>query len=150
MIQRYSHRPPYPHVDSYEELCHVNINGILYQRDNDTDQAADFETAACLLLGWCLFGCGGTFPRLGALMTFEMEDQFRNSHSDADFDGRALVVIGGDREGASAAENWGKAAIHPQAAGKGLGRLSLVGLSTSRASRSSSRVTSGASLPKPR
>ncbi|MCK7491722.1 MAG: hypothetical protein MZW92_08595 [Comamonadaceae bacterium] len=87
------------------------------------------KTAACLLLGLCFFGCGGTLPRLGSLMTFEMEDQFRNSHSDADFKDRTLVVIGGDREGASAAENWGKALSQSLKAERDSGRLSLVGLS---------------------
>ncbi len=53
----------------------------------------------CLLLCGCFFRCGGTFPRIGSLMSFEMEDQFRNSHSDADFKGRVLVVIGGDLKG---------------------------------------------------
>jgi len=84
---------------------------------------------SCLLLCGCLFGCGGTFPRIGALMSFEMEDQFRNSHSDADFKGRVLVVIGGDREGASVAENWGKALSQSLKPERDSGRLSLVGLS---------------------
>ena len=62
-------------------------------------------------------------------MSFEMEDQFRNSHSHADFLGRVLVVIGGDREGASASENWGKALSQSLKPEKDSGRLSLVGLS---------------------
>ncbi len=62
-------------------------------------------------------------------MSFEMEDQFRNSHSDADFKGRVLVVIGGDRKGAAAAENWGKALARSLKPEIDSGRLSLVGLS---------------------
>lgn len=88
-----------------------------------------FQTLTCLLLCGYLFGCGGTFPRIGTLMSFEMEDQFRNSHSDAEFKGRVLVVIGGDRKGAAAAENWGKALARSLKPEIDSGRLSLVGLS---------------------
>ena len=87
------------------------------------------KTISCLLLCGCFFCCGGTFPRLGSLMSFEMEDQFRNSHSHADFKGRVLVVIGSDREGASAAENWGKALSHSLKPERDSGRLNLIGLS---------------------
>lgn len=87
------------------------------------------KMVACLLLCGCFFCCGSTLPRLGSLMSFEMEDQFRNSHSHADFLGRVLVVIGSDREGASAAENWGKALSQSLKPEKDSGRLSLVGLS---------------------
>jgi len=82
-----------------------------------------------LLLCGSFFGCGSTLPRLGSLMSFEMEDQFRNSHSHADFLGRVLVVIGSDREGATAAENWGKALSQSLKPERDSGRLSLVGLS---------------------
>jgi hypothetical protein len=82
-----------------------------------------------LFLCGCLFCCGGTSPRLGSLMSFEMEDQFRHSHSHADFLGRVLVVIGSDREGAPAAENWGKALSQSLGPDRDSGRLNLVGLS---------------------
>jgi hypothetical protein len=87
------------------------------------------KTISGLFLCVCLFCCGGTSPRLGSLMSFEMEDQFRNSHSHADFKGRVLVVIGSDREGAPAAENWGKALSQSLKPERDSGRLSLVGLS---------------------
>jgi hypothetical protein len=87
------------------------------------------KTISGLLLCGCFFCCGSTLPRLGSLMSFEMEDQFRNSHSHADFLGRVLVVIGSDREGASAAENWGKALSQSLKPERDSGRLSLVGLS---------------------
>ena len=81
------------------------------------------------LLCGCFFCCAGTFPRLGSLMSFEMEDQFRNSHSHADFKGRVLVVIGSDREGAPEAENWGKALSQSMKPERDSGRLNLIGLS---------------------
>jgi hypothetical protein len=84
---------------------------------------------ACLLLCGCFFCCAGTAPRLGSLMSFEMEDQFRNSHSHADFKGRVLVVIGSDREGAPEAENWGKALSQSLKPERDSGRLNLIGLS---------------------
>jgi hypothetical protein len=84
---------------------------------------------AGLLLCGCFFCCAGTFPRLGSLMSFEMEDQFRNSHSHADFKGRVLVVIGSDREGAPEAENWGKALSQSLKPERDSGRLNLIGLS---------------------
>lgn len=87
------------------------------------------KTISCLLLCAGLFGCGGTFPRIGSLVSFEMEDQFRNSHSDADFKDRVLVVIGSDREGASAAKNWGEALSRSLKPERDAGRLSLIGLS---------------------
>jgi len=83
-----------------------------------------------LLLCLGFFCCAGTSPRLGSLMTFEMEDQFRHSHSHADFKGRLLVVIGSDREGAPAAENWGKALSQSLKPERDSGRLNLIGLST--------------------
>jgi hypothetical protein len=83
-----------------------------------------------LLLCLGFFCCAGTSPRLGSLMTFEMEDQFRHSHSHADFKGRVLVVIGSDREGAPAAENWGKALSQALKPERDAGRLNLIGLST--------------------
>jgi hypothetical protein len=43
------------------------------------------------------------------LVAFEMEDQFRNSYSHADFSGLVLVLIGSDKDGASIAMEWGKA-----------------------------------------
>jgi hypothetical protein len=82
-----------------------------------------------LLLCGCFFCCGGTLPRLSSLMSFEMEDQFRNPHSHADFKGRVLVVIGSDREGASEAENWGKALAQSLKPERDSGRLNLIGLS---------------------
>jgi hypothetical protein len=87
------------------------------------------KTISCLLLCGCLFYCAGTSPRLGSLISFEMEDQFRHSHSHADFKGRVLVVIGSDREGAAAAEKWGKALSQSLKPEKDAGRLNLVGLS---------------------
>ncbi len=83
---------------------------------------------SCLLLCGCFFGCGGTFPRLGSLMSFEMEDQFRNLHSYADFKDRVLVVIGSDRGGASAAENWGKALLQSLKPEIDACRLNLIAL----------------------
>ena len=85
-----------------------------------------------LLLCLCFFCCGGTHPRLSSLMPFELEDQFRNSHSHADFKGRVLVVIGSDREGASEAENWGKALSQSLKPERDSGRLNLIGLSNLR------------------
>ena len=82
-----------------------------------------------LLLCGCFLCCAGTSPRLGSLMSFEMEDQFRNSHSHADFKGRVLVVIGSDREGAPAAEKWGKALSQSLKPERDAGRLNLIGLS---------------------
>jgi hypothetical protein len=61
-----------------------------------------------------------------------MEDQFRNSHSHADFQDRVLVVIGTDREGAPVAENWGKALSESLQPEKDSGRLNLVGLASLR------------------
>ncbi|MCK7491057.1 MAG: hypothetical protein MZW92_04260 [Comamonadaceae bacterium] len=58
-----------------------------------------------------------------------MEDQFRDPHTDADFLGRVLVVIGGDREGAPAAKNWGRPCRAPLKPERDSGRLALVGLS---------------------
>ena len=86
------------------------------------------KTISGLLLCVCFFSCGGTLPRLGSLMTFEMEDQFRNSHSHADFKDRMLVVIGSDRGGASAAEKWGKALSHSLKPEMDSGKMSLVAL----------------------
>jgi hypothetical protein len=86
------------------------------------------KTISCLLLCGCFFGCSGALPRLGSLMSFELEDQFRNSHSHADFKGRVLVVIGSDRGGASAAENWGKALARSLKPETDSGRMSLIAL----------------------
>lgn len=82
-----------------------------------------------LLLTGCFVGCAGTLPRLGSLISFAMEDQFQKSHSHADFKGRVLVVIGGDRAGASAAGHWGEALSRSLKPEIDSGRLSLVGLS---------------------
>jgi hypothetical protein len=86
------------------------------------------KTISGLLLCGCLFGCRGTLPRLGSLMSFDMEDQFRNSHSHADFKGRVLVVIGSDRGGASAAKNWGKALARSLKPEMDSGLMSLIAL----------------------
>jgi hypothetical protein len=87
------------------------------------------KTFLGLLLCGCFFGCGATFPRVKDLVPFEMEDQFRDPHTDADFKGRVLVVIGGDREGAPAAKSWGEALSRALKPEKDSGRLALVGLS---------------------
>ena len=104
-------------------------SGLLMRGTTARAKPRTSKTIFCLLLCGCFFGCGGAFPRLGSLMSFEMEDQFRNSHTHADFMGRVLVVIGSDREGASAAENWGKALSRSLKPEKDSGRLNLVGLS---------------------
>jgi hypothetical protein len=84
---------------------------------------------SCLFLCGCLLCCGRTFPRRSILISFEMEDQFRNSHSHTDFQDRVLVVIGSDRKGAPVAENWGNALSHTLQPEKDAGKLNLIGLS---------------------
>jgi hypothetical protein len=86
------------------------------------------KTISGLLLCGCFFCCGSTLPRLGSLVSFEMEDQFRNPHSYADFRDRVLIVIGSDRGGASAAEKWGKALSHSLKPEMDSGKMSLVAL----------------------
>ena len=66
------------------------------------------------------------------LVAFEMEDQFKNTYSHADFWGHILVVVGSDKEGASVAMEWGKAlgkSLKPEIDGE---RVSLIGLSDLR------------------
>ena len=88
-----------------------------------------WKMISCLLLYGCLLCCASTLPLRSSLISFEMEDQFRNLHSDVHFQGRVLIVIGSDRKGAAVAENWGKALSCSLKAEKDAGRLNLIGLS---------------------
>jgi hypothetical protein len=106
--------------------------GAIIKRITTLAKPRILKTISVLSLCVGLFYCGGTSPRLGSLMSFEMEDQFRHSHSHADFKGHVLVVIGSDREGAAAAENWGKALSQSLKPERDSGRLNLVGLSNLR------------------
>lgn len=102
---------------------------LFMRRRTTLSMLRTLKMISCLLLCGCLLGCGGLHPRLSSLISFEMEDQFRNSHSQADFQDRVLVVIGSDREGASLAENWGKALSYSLKPEKNADRLNLIGLS---------------------
>ena len=88
-----------------------------------------WKMISCLLLSGCLLCCGSTLPLHSSLISFEMEDQFRNLYSDAHFQGRVLIVIGSGRKGAAVAENWGKALSRSLKQEKDAGRLNLIGLS---------------------
>lgn len=110
--------------------CVIYIETDLSIRGKTTlDKLRTLKMISCLLLCGCFLCCGGTVPRLSRLMPFEMEDQFRNSHSHEDFQDRVLVVIASDREGASVAENWGKALSLSLKQTRDDGRLNLIGLS---------------------
>ncbi len=102
---------------------------LLIRKRIKLTKSQTWKIISCLLLCGCLLCCGRTLPRSSSLISFDMEDQFRNSHSHADFQDRVLVVIGSDREGAPVAENWGKALSHSLQPEKDAGRLNLIGLS---------------------
>jgi hypothetical protein len=54
-------------------------------------------------------GCRAPSAVLTELVSFEMEDQFRNVYSHRDYAGRVLILIGSDRDGSRYAREWGKA-----------------------------------------
>jgi hypothetical protein len=66
--------------------------GAIIKRITTLAKPRILKTISVLSLCVGLFYCGGTSPRLGSLMSFEMEDQFRHSHSHADFKGRLNLV----------------------------------------------------------
>lgn len=93
------------------------------------DKPQTWKMISCLLLYGCLLCCASTLPLRSSLISFEMEDQFRNLHSDAHFQGSALIIIGSDRKGAAVAENLGKDLSRSLKPEKDAGRLNLIGLS---------------------
>jgi hypothetical protein len=100
--------------------------------EEERTKVRDGAVVLCLLLAGMLLHCRSSPERLSHLLTFEMEDQFQKVHSDEDFKGRVLVIVGSDKDGAAWAKEWGKALAVSLQPEKDRQKISLIGLSDLR------------------